>query len=234
MNIVSYNIRGVGSPLKRKLLSSLIRKESFDFCLLQETKLTHCSDRIIFELWGGTDVEWYFKASVGNSGGLIILWKKGVFYPHFSFEGEGFVGVSGIWNDRLVYIVNVYSSCFFVKKKAMWKALEGCKVRFPSGDWLLGGDFNAIRVEEERKSARGVVNKREMEVFNLFIEKMELADPSIIGKKFTWFSVDGSAMSRLDRFLLSESLMEAWNVGGKWWALEIFWIIVRFGLKRMV
>lgn len=53
------------------------------------------SNKFIFELWGGTDVKWSFKPSNGNSGGIISLWRKGLFIPHFSFQGEGFVGVYG-------------------------------------------------------------------------------------------------------------------------------------------
>lgn len=55
--ILSYNIRGVGSYVTRKLLSSLIRKEGFEVCLLQETKASHVTDIMIFDLgWNGCGV----------------------------------------------------------------------------------------------------------------------------------------------------------------------------------
>lgn len=50
MNILSLNISGLGSILKRKVVSGLIRKEGFDFCLIQETKSFTVSDKFIFEL----------------------------------------------------------------------------------------------------------------------------------------------------------------------------------------
>lgn len=74
---------GVGSSVKRKLLSSLIMKEGFEVCLLQETKASLIYDKLIFEIWGGTDVEWLFKSSVGLSGGLISMWRKGFFFFFF-------------------------------------------------------------------------------------------------------------------------------------------------------
>jgi hypothetical protein len=37
---------------------------------------------------------------------------------------------------------------------------------------------------------------------------MEVVDVPVTGKKFTWFSGDGFAMSRLDRFLLSDGFIE--------------------------
>lgn len=60
-----------------------------------------------------------------------------------------------------------------------------------------------------------MVNRWELEEFNGFIDNMELIVPLIIGKRFTWYSLDGRAMSRLDRFFISESLVGEWKVGGQ-------------------
>ncbi|XP_058784775.1 uncharacterized protein LOC131659625 [Vicia villosa] len=38
---------------------------------------------------------------------------------------------------------------------------------------------------------------------------------AIIGGKFTWFNSNGKAMSRIDRFLLSEDFIEDWKVEGQ-------------------
>lgn len=57
MNVLSYNVRGLGSSFKRKHISGLLQKESFDLCLFQESKISSVQDRICFEVWGGTEVE---------------------------------------------------------------------------------------------------------------------------------------------------------------------------------
>ncbi|XP_058776748.1 uncharacterized protein LOC131651094 [Vicia villosa] len=44
---------------------------------------------------------------------------------------------------------------------------------------------------------------------------MELVDVPTIGGKFTCFSSNGRAMSRIERFLLSDSLIEDWKVAGQ-------------------
>lgn len=180
--ILSYNICGVGCSVKRKSLSSLIRKEGFDVCLLQETKAVAVSDKMIFEIWGGTDVEWSYNSYVGFSGGLINMWRKGQFSSVFSFQEEGFLGVCGMWKNRMAYVINVYSSCLLTKKRVLWNELMSLKLRLPVGDWMLGGDFNATRSASERKSDRGLFNSRESDGFNCFIEEMELVDPAVIGK----------------------------------------------------
>jgi hypothetical protein len=45
---------------------------------------------------------------------------------------------------------------------------------------------------------------------------MELIDSPVLGKKFTWFKPDGSARSRIDRFLLTEGVLREWKVAGQW------------------
>lgn len=51
----------------------------------------------------------------------------------------------------------------------------------------------------------GEINRNmEMEDFRNFIEEAELVDLPMVGRKYTWVRPNGSAMSRLDRFLLSE------------------------------
>ncbi|XP_058725811.1 uncharacterized protein LOC131597115 [Vicia villosa] len=44
---------------------------------------------------------------------------------------------------------------------------------------------------------------------------MELVDPPTIGGKFTWSNSGGSAMSRLDKFLLSDNFIVDWKVEGQ-------------------
>jgi hypothetical protein len=45
---------------------------------------------------------------------------------------------------------------------------------------------------------------------------MELIDIPVLGKRFTWFRSDGSAMSRLDRFLLPDGFIEKGGITNQW------------------
>lgn len=68
--------------------------------------------------------------------------------------------------------------------------------------------------QEERKGISANLRKKDMSDFNVFIDDMELIDPPLLDKKFTWFFSDGIYASRLDRFRISEGLIEAWQVRG--------------------
>lgn len=73
-------------------------------------------------------------------------------------------------------------------------------------------NFNAIKCKEGRKWKRVIVNAGEMKIFASFVADMDLVDVSLFGGNFTWVKPDGSVTSGLDRFLISESLVEVWNL----------------------
>lgn len=52
--------------------------------------------------------------------------------------------------------------------------------------------------------------------FRNWVNELELVDPPLLGKKFTWYRADGSAMSRLDMFLFSEEWVMEWKVVAQW------------------
>lgn len=79
----------------------------------------------------------------------------------------------------------------------------------------MGGDFNAIKNERERKGRVMKINMKEADLFAEFILKCELVDVPCKGKTFTWFSGDGNSKSRIDRFLLSSVVIDRWDVKGQ-------------------
>ena len=71
-------------------------------------------------------------------------------------------------------------------------------------------DFNAVRKTEERRSVRREQVSNDHAAFNSFIEDNGLQDLPLFGRIFTWFKGDGTSMSRIDRFLLSEDWCFGW------------------------
>ncbi len=50
---------------------------------------------------------------------------------------------------------------------------------------------------------------REIKGFNEFIEKSELVDIPLVGRKFTWYKPNGLVKSRIDKVLVSKEWLEA-------------------------
>ncbi|MCI24910.1 reverse transcriptase, partial [Trifolium medium] len=148
--------------------------------------------------------------------GLLSVWNKDLFSFRYSFTGDGYLGVCVEWKDSLLYIVNVYSSCNLSGKRKLWSDLLDFKKNNAPGEWCIGGDFNSVTKVGERRGCHAVGGQTERVEFTLFIDAMEVVDIPMMGKKFTWSNSDGSAMSRLDRFLLSDGFIEKGSITNQW------------------
>ncbi|XP_058783306.1 uncharacterized protein LOC131657982 [Vicia villosa] len=172
-------------------------------------------DFVAKSFWNVKGIGFSYSNSSGRLGGMITLWKEEEVEVIMSFKGEGYIGVKVNKNNNFFYLVNVYSSCDIAKKRIMWRKLLDLKEDFNDGEWIIGGDFNAIKTREERKSIGVLSNANEAFEFAEFIEKSLLVDVPCKGKKFTWYSGNGKSMSRLDRFLVSEKVLNDWGVIGQ-------------------
>ncbi|XP_068486295.1 uncharacterized protein [Phaseolus vulgaris] len=97
------------------------------------------------------------------------------------------------------------------EKKLIWDEINACRASQLNKIWCVVGDFNSIRTKDERKSLVSSSNySREIHGFNEFIEKAELLDIPMVGRKFTWYKPNGTVKSRIDRVLVSKKWMEVW------------------------
>ncbi|KAL4290498.1 hypothetical protein GQ457_14G024150 [Hibiscus cannabinus] len=137
---------------------------------------------------------------------LLSVWDKSKFQLERVIKFDRFIVIEGVWNwEKLsVSMVNVCAPCEAVAQDLLWDNLLAEK----SGSnrvWILAGDFNAIRFRYERK---GCVSKVKVSsAFNNFIEKGDLQEAKLVGRRFTWFGPTGKR-SLLDRFLVSDSWLQ--------------------------
>lgn len=80
MQIISWNIRGLGSSIKKRFLYKLIKKRKPDVVFVQETKLENLDYVTIQRLWGSGDFDFAFSSSSAASGGLVVIWRKASFF----------------------------------------------------------------------------------------------------------------------------------------------------------
>lgn len=137
MKIVSLNVRELRDWVKRKLLRSLLSKCKGDNIMLQETKIEDMTNNGTREVQGENFLkcELVALAAKGFSGGLLTIWKKGLFSVIYTFEGYGFLGFDlQCTNDnKIIVTVNVYSPCLFLGKRKLWGELVMFKRDFGSG-----------------------------------------------------------------------------------------------------
>ncbi|XP_058745932.1 uncharacterized protein LOC131618791 [Vicia villosa] len=164
-------------------------------------------DVIACSFWGGGDVGWLAKNSQGMSGGILTLWNKEVVDVCFSFSEEGFLGICAMFKGVKYYFVSIYSSCHIALKRRLWGELISLRNRWVDGEWCWGGDFNSIRCEAERVGRGSFFRSQEASEFNDFIELMEVEDLPTGERKSTWSRGGARALSRIDRFLLSDGFV---------------------------
>jgi hypothetical protein len=117
-----------------------------------------------------------------------VLWC----HDRFPISGEEF------------FLANVYATSDSGAKQVLWDSLID-RIQLLAGKRVcVVGDFNAIRTTKERHSSRAGPQSSDHIPFNRFIDDNVLINLPLSGCKFIWDKVDGLAMSRLDRFLLSE------------------------------
>jgi hypothetical protein len=62
----------------------------------------------------------------------------------------------------------------------------------------------------------GNVSGSEIHQFSTFVERMGLFDSPFLGRCFTWYQPNWEALSRLDRFLLSDGWGNLWGLAAQW------------------
>ncbi|KAK2449806.1 hypothetical protein QL285_008962 [Trifolium repens] len=212
----SFNIRGLGSRVKRRRVRDLVKEEKIDFLAIQETKMEVIPEALAFGLWGNSDCEWRYLPSNGNSGGVLSIWSKVKTSLVFTFIGDGFVGVCLhlLAEDRRCYFINVYAKCNIHEKRRMWSDILMSKRGFGGDLWCILGDFNSVRDSSERRGVNSLVPRDrsgEMHEFDEFLGDLELIDLPLVGRSFTWFHPNGVSMSRLDRILISSPWLDVWG-----------------------
>ena len=74
MKIISWNIRGLGSRTKRRVVKDFLRLQNLDVVMFQETKREECDRRFVGSVWSVRNKEWAILLACRASGGILIIW----------------------------------------------------------------------------------------------------------------------------------------------------------------
>ena len=169
--------------------------------------------RLCQYLWADCNASSECAPSINGAGGLLCIWNNDSFSVDRKVVGRGFILLEGMWikENKRVSIINVYAPCDLQGKRQQWDEILQLKTSSQEGLWCVLGDFNSIRHQDERvSSAQSVGPDPSISEFNSWISDMALEEVRSVGRRFTWCRPNGSAMSRLDRFLLSDEWLVQW------------------------
>ena len=76
VKILSWNVRGVNDPSRRKIIRNFIRYQRLALVCLQETKIQEMSVTVARSLGVGRRYDWRALNAEGSAGGVLLLWDK--------------------------------------------------------------------------------------------------------------------------------------------------------------
>ncbi|XP_071694772.1 uncharacterized protein [Rutidosis leptorrhynchoides] len=204
------NSQGFGVDGKFGWVKNLCCNDRPDIAVFQETKCNIVEDRWVQSLWGSDAFGFVQKESVGNSGGMLIIWDSSRFKVNNAVGNSFFMAISGTWvgSGNGSMIVNVYGPHNDRDKKELWASLDNLL----SGNDLpcvICGDFNEVRFSSDRLNS--IFNHSRARIFNDFINRNSLVEVPLNGKRFTRICDNGVKFSKLDRFLINEDFMNLWE-----------------------
>ncbi|GJV36972.1 RNA-directed DNA polymerase, eukaryota [Tanacetum coccineum] len=162
--------------------------------------------RCVKSCWGNYAFDYNHSNSVGNSGGILCVWDPGSFKKTNHTISDYFVILQGVWlkNSIDLLVVVVYGPHDQRDKRILWNYLSH-SINSWKGEVVLMGDFNEVRYKSDRFGS--VFNAKGADDFNTFIATASLVEVHLGGSSFTWCHKSATKMSKLDRFFISENLL---------------------------
>lgn len=208
LNFVTYNVKGINNPIKRKKIISQLKKLDCSVALLQETHLDDKEHKKLKREWIGQ----VFSASYdkGKKRGVAILCHKNVcFVPETIYDdGKGrVILVVGTIGNLYLTILNLYAPneedpTFFIQ-------IASILAKNAKGMIIVGGDYNAVvnQQTDRRPSVVGPKSQKTKALCGMLgelglVDIWRLKHPR--ERDFTFFSRVHKSHSRIDMFCVSK------------------------------
>jgi hypothetical protein len=183
--VLDLNVRGLNSEERQLDVRAKIEESQCSIICLQETKMEFFYHRIIKKFCPKHFDNFVYSPSVGASGGIIVLWNSSIF-AGVLVEIQRYsvvVNFTSKHNADSWTLVIVYGPCKGIERDNFISWLYNLTILVDSL-WLLLGDFDFIRSDENRNRPGGDVN--DMFIYNDIIGHLGLIELPLKGRRFTW------------------------------------------------
>ncbi|GJW27970.1 RNA-directed DNA polymerase, eukaryota, reverse transcriptase zinc-binding domain protein [Tanacetum coccineum] len=207
MNILSINSCGTKKGRKRVWIKEMCFKHNVHFLGIQESKMTRLELFRLKSMWGNFNFDYACSMARSRSSGLISMWGPTSFVKDDIWCDDSFIIVKEKWKNSTgeCFMINIYGPQDSLAKSNLWNRLMDF-MQHHNGNFILFGDMNIVHHEDERFGSS--FSHTEANQFNFFIDNSGLIDLPIRGHFFTWMNKAGTELSKLDRFLISEEVLE--------------------------
>ncbi|KAL5539433.1 hypothetical protein UlMin_045908 [Ulmus minor] len=202
MSCIVWNVRGLGNQRAFKNLNRLLSDEDPSLVFLCETKLVAGQCKNLKQKLGYDGC--FVRDCIGRKGGLILLWKESVEVVIQS-TSAGHIDALVSQAERHWRFTGFYGSPEVEGRKFSWDLMSKLAsiAELSHLPWLVGGDFNEILLDSEKRGGRPRALAQMMN-FQSCLDLCGLKDLSFSGEQFTWVKRQGLGdciQERLDRFV---------------------------------
>lgn len=214
LRLVSWNVGGISTPIKRKAIISHMKKIHADIAFLQETHLNLDEAKKLKSAWVR---EVYAAPSSKRRKGVAILLGKRINLEilHSMADPEGRFVMLKVKIAKVKYtLCNVYAPN--TMDLEFWNLFQAKVLLYSEGHLVLGGDFNMApqcpldRLRQSFKQQKFKRDNLESKMFKKIMQNLAIKDlwriqnPDV--QEFTCLSKAHKTLSRIDLFLIDERL----------------------------
>ncbi|XP_020699880.1 uncharacterized protein LOC110112124 [Dendrobium catenatum] len=206
-------LKSYGGAKKREAalyLKEFVRDNDVLFVGLVETKVSSLENLQILGFLGDK-WESFMVPSDGLSGGILLLWRKDLAsFLVLEVSSQVIIGNQEVVNKGCWLVSTVYGSRNMLDRKSLWENLE--KVYADNKPVVIGGDFDFILSQEEKRGGKIFVFSQGAKDMKMFMSNNDFHEVGFIGPKFTWCnnkSRGGRILERLDRCIINSIAMNS-------------------------
>ncbi|KAI0491496.1 hypothetical protein KFK09_025756 [Dendrobium nobile] len=210
--LACWNVRGFNSPETVSSCKSLISSHHLKLLCILEAKISPSS---VMDPWflrkhrlfdSEDSCHNFEDSSVGR---IWIKWDNSVIsFTKISSSPQFIHGILSVGSFPPIFLTVIYAFNSMEDRKHLWDALFAISINMHQ-PWVILGDFNCFRFENEKAGGSTVSNSRLGEL-NSIIFKCGVQDLSSTGLFYTWFNqrADYPIHIKLDRVLVNNALLD--------------------------
>lgn len=197
-----WNVRGLNDRARRSVVQGLLSLYRPSLVCLQETKVS-CFCNVLATETLGSAFDYDYVPSFGVVGGILLGWNRDEWTIADVHKESFFISARLTRAGSPVpwWITVVYGPQEDQEKVEFLDGLLRFREGVP-GASLLCGDFNMIY--RARDKSNGRLDRRCMRRFRSFLDRAQLEEIAMVGRRFTWSNErDQPTLELLDRMFAS-------------------------------
>jgi len=210
LNLLSWNVRGINSPVKRGKVYAHLKKLDAEIVFLQETHIKSTAKFSIKAPWMSQVYQSNFST---KTRGVAIIIKKSVPFIHkqtIKDRNGRYLVVCGEINSLSITLVNVYGPNF--DDPSFFENVFKIIPDFMHSRVIIAGDYNCVLNARLDTYPRRTATSKSSGVLSNYMQKLNLIDcwralhPT--DHDFSFYSSVHKAYSRIDFFLIDSRLLQ--------------------------